>query len=91
MQTDFRDENTFPRRGRLPLGRFLWLARVFDKARAAANGTIGDYVYPCPIDRGMMERWGITPAHFDRLVREHSNDAALLRWAERAVSDAALR
>ena len=35
MQTaipDFRGGKRFPRRGRLPLGRFLWLARVFDKA-----------------------------------------------------------
>ncbi len=62
MPTDFRDGKTFPRRGRESIGEALWLLRVADKGRAAAAGTIHDYIYPCPMDQGMMERWGITPA-----------------------------
>jgi hypothetical protein len=87
MATDFRDGIAFPRRGRLPMGRYLWLARVFDKARAHANGTIGEYVYPCPIDRGVMQRWGVTPAQFDEAVAQNPNDGAILRWAERRITD----
>ena len=81
MATDFRDGKTFPRRGRDPLGGdVLWLARVFDKARASANGTIHDYIYPCPMDKGVMERWGVTPAEFDAAIRTHTTDDQILQW-----------
>lgn len=85
MGTDFRDGKTFPRRGREPLGDALWLARVFDKARAAKNGAIHDYIYPCPMDKGVMERWGITPAEFDAAIADHTTDQTIRAWlAERA-------
>jgi hypothetical protein len=80
MATDFRSGRDFPRRGREPLGDYLWLARVFDKARAAAAGTIHDYIYPCPMDKGVFERWGITARDFDAAVREHTTDDAILAW-----------
>ena len=81
MATDFRDGKSFPRRGREPLGGdVLWLARVFDKARASANGTIYDYIYPCPMDKGVMERWGISPAQFDEALRSHTTDEQILQW-----------
>jgi hypothetical protein len=69
MATDFRDGKTFPRRGREAFGKALWLARLFDKARAAAAGTIFDYIYPCPMDKGVMERWGISPDEFDQATK----------------------
>ncbi|MBV8638183.1 MAG: DUF5069 domain-containing protein [Candidatus Eremiobacteraeota bacterium] len=88
MATDFRDGKTFPRRGREPMGDALWLARVYDKARAAAAGTIYDYIYPCPMDRGVMERWGITPDEFDAAIRSHTTDEAIRAWlAQRAPAD----
>lgn len=90
MATDFLDGRSFPRRGRLPMHKFLWLARVFDKARAAAAGTIGEYIYPCPIDQGMFERWGITPAEFDAAIREHSDDEAILSWAKHRIAQASI-
>lgn len=80
MATDFRDGKTFPRRGREPIGEALWLARMRDKARASARGTIFDYIYPCPMDKGVMDRWGITSQEFDEAVRVHEQDAALYDW-----------
>lgn len=85
MATDFRDGKTFPRRGRQPLGEFLWLARVFDKARAAENGTIYDYIYPCPMDKGVMERWGIRPEEFTEAVRTHTSDEEIREWLKERV------
>jgi hypothetical protein len=80
MPTDFRDGKTFPRRGREPIGEALWLLRVSDKGRASAAGTIHDYIYPCPMDQGMMERWGITPDEFDDALRRNSADELLYAW-----------
>ena len=90
MATDFRDDKAFPRRGREPMGRFLWLARVYDKARASAAGTIGEYIYPCPLDKGVMQRWGVTPAQFNSAIAKHTNDAAILKWAKATISDDAI-
>lgn len=87
MATDFRDGLTFPRRGRLPAGRYLWLLRLFDKARASLAGHLGDYIYPCPLDQGMMERWGITRAQFEAAIAENADDEAILRWAQRTIPD----
>ncbi len=80
MATDFRDGKTFPRPGRLKLGPYMWLARLSDKARAAAAGTIFDYIYPCPMDRGVLERWGLTPPEFDAAIIDQPTDDALQAW-----------
>jgi|SRR5271166_1907875 len=88
MPTDFRDGKTFPRRGREALGDFFWLARVFDKARAKANRTQDGYIYPCPMDRAVMQRWGISPPDFTTAVGERSNDDQILAWlSERVTPD----
>lgn len=86
MPTDFRDGKTFPRRGREQIGEALWLLRAADKGRAAAAGTIDDYIYPCPMDRGMFERWRIDAAEFDRALREHATDEALHAWFVQRVA-----
>ncbi|HTX56578.1 MAG TPA: DUF5069 domain-containing protein [Candidatus Acidoferrales bacterium] len=86
MATDFRDGKTFPRRGRDAIDGVLWLKRVSDKGRAAAAGTIYDYIYPCPMDKGVMERWGITPEQFDAALAKHKSDDELLAWLRERVS-----
>ncbi len=86
MPTDFRDGKTFPRRGREPIGEALWLLRLADKGRASAARTLHDYVYPCPMDKGMMERWGIAAAEFDEALRRNATDEQLHQWFEHRVN-----
>jgi len=88
MATDFRSGKDFPRRGRDKIGEFYWLARVFDKARAKRDDTIFDYIYPCPLDKGVMERWGITPAQFDEALKTIDTDEEIHAWLSARVSDA---
>jgi Domain of unknown function (DUF5069) len=86
MPTDFRDGKTFPRRGRQAIGDALWLLRAADKGRAAADGTIHDYVYPCPMDLGVMQHWGITRGEFDAALALNASDDALLAWLRTKAS-----
>ena len=65
----------------------MWLARVFDKARASAAGTIHDYIYPCPMDKGVLERWGVTPDEFDAAIRRHPSDDTILAWLRERTDD----
>ncbi len=85
MPTDFRDGKTFPRRGREPIGDALWLLRAADKGRAAAAGTIYDYIYPCPMDKGMIARWRISVDEFDAALRAHPTDELLHAWFTQRV------
>jgi Domain of unknown function (DUF5069) len=85
MATDFRSGTDFPRRGRDEFGGYLWLRRVYDKARAAAAGTIHDYIYPCPMDKGVFERWGITSEQFDAALAAHATDESILAWLNERV------
>jgi hypothetical protein len=87
MATDFR-HGEFPRRGRDALDGYLWLARVFDKARAAAAGTIFDYIYPCPMDRAVFDRWGITARMFDAALDTCQTDEEILAWIKARVPEA---
>ena len=91
MATDFRDGKTFPRRGREAIGKTLWLARLTDKARAAAAGTIHDYIYPCPMDQGVLERWGITSSDFDAAIQRHATDEAVAQWLHERVPEERVR
>ncbi len=87
MATDLRSGHDFPRRGRESIDGFLWLARVFDKARAARNGTIHDYIYPCPMDRGVFDRWGVTSRVFDAALDSCATDADIATWLKARVND----
>lgn len=87
MATDFRSGRDFPRRGREEYGGYYWLLRVFDKGRAAKNGTIHDYIYPCPLDKGVFERWGITPEQFDAALATCDTDEQILSWVKARVPD----
>ncbi|MGA8534808.1 MAG: DUF5069 domain-containing protein [Candidatus Tumulicola sp.] len=91
MSTDFRNGKTFPRRGRQAIGEALWLLRMADKGRAAAAGTIHDYIYPCPMDRGVMERWGVTPEAFDAALARYAGDEALYGWLTERVPAAQIQ
>lgn len=86
MPTDFRDGKTFPRRGREAIGDALWLARASDKGRADAAGTIHDYIYPCPMDQGVMERWKVTRREFDEALQAHPSDESLYEWFSQRVA-----
>ena len=88
MATDFRSGHDFPRRGREEFGGYYWLLRVFDKGRAAHAGTIHDYIYPCPLDKGVFERWGITPADFDAALETAHTDEEILAWVKSRVPEA---
>ena len=50
---------TPPRSGREMLGRYAWLARLADKARADHAGTQGEYIAYCGLSTGFLDRAGV--------------------------------
>jgi peroxiredoxin len=89
MATDFRSDHDYPRRGRELVGGYAWLARAFDKGRAAKQGTIADYIYPCPIDRAVFARWGVEADAFDAALNDCTTDAQIVAWLDARVAPTA--
>jgi hypothetical protein len=68
-----------PRSVRDKMAGYVHLARMLDKARAAAAGTIGEYIYPCPLDRRLLEFAGIKAEQFSAEAKNLS-DQDLAEW-----------
>ncbi|HET7815370.1 MAG TPA: AI-2E family transporter [Candidatus Baltobacteraceae bacterium] len=70
---DLREEP--PRRWSEELGGIAWLPRMIDKARAAMQGTLGDYLYgQSPFDQGLLRALGISYRDFTTIVRRAGDD-----------------
>jgi hypothetical protein len=69
-----------PRSPRVRLGGFVHLPRLLDKARAAANGRLGDFVYPCPLDQRFFAFTGIDPEALRAEVATGKSDTEMLAW-----------
>ncbi len=67
-----------PRGQDVVLGGIPWLARMIDKARACAGGYIGEYSYPCPIDRQVLAEIGYSAAEFTSLVTGCTEDEEIV-------------
>jgi hypothetical protein len=75
-----------PRGRDLVLGDIAWLPRITDKARADAAGTIGDYFYPCPADKGFLERHGISTEQFNQLVKDNPTDDEMAEAVSKIIA-----
>ena len=68
-----------PRRWSEEVGGIKWLPRIIDKARAAMNGTLGDYLYgQSPMDRGLLLALGLSYKEFTNIVRRAGDDEQVL-------------
>lgn len=71
----------FPRSPRATLGGLVHLPRMTDKARAKKEGTLGEYIYPCPLDEMLLEFLNIGEDEF--LTQAVSlDDAQLEEWVQ---------
>ncbi len=80
---------TYPRSPKQLLGGYAHLGRMIDKARAKAVGTLGEYIYPCPLDQALLEFLGLdSVALLD--VAKRASDDEVVRWVqERATPHSA--
>ena len=67
---------------RTKLAGYVHLARMIDKCRADLAGTLGEYIYPCPLDDRLLEFAGLTTEQFSAAVTAHPNGEDMVRWFE---------
>jgi hypothetical protein len=88
MATTIPDLRTSPpRSGKETLGRYAWLARLADKARAEHADTNGEYIAYCPMSTGFLQRAGVSQADFQALIERGASDEELTKYFDEHVSD----
>ena len=75
-----------PRGRDLVIGDIPWLARISDKARASLNGSLGDYVYPCPADQAFLNRHGVPAETFTKMVDDNPSDDQMIEKMRAVIS-----
>ena len=68
-----------PRSPKETLLGYVHLPRMIDKCRAFHQGTLGDYLYPCPLDQSLLDFVGLTAQSFLEGVKGKS-DEECRRW-----------
>lgn len=72
----------FPRSPKETLGGYAHLARMIDKARAKGAGTLGEYIYPCPLDQALLEFLGVDAEALLKVATEQ-DDQGVVEWVGR--------
>ena len=71
------------------MGHLVHVPRMADKARAAQTQTLGDYIFPCPLDNIILEFLGVDADSFlDNSCED--TDAQLLAWVESLCTNRSL-
>jgi len=70
----------FPRSPRERLDGLSMFPRAVDKARASIAGTLGEYIYDCPMDRQLFSTLGVSAEQFlDAVKRSDTDDDVISR------------
>lgn len=69
-----------PRSPRVRLGGFVHLPRLLDKARAAATGKLGEFIYPCPLDNRFFAFTGLGADALLAEAKTGKSDTEMLAW-----------
>jgi hypothetical protein len=71
----------FPRSPRDKMSGLVHLPRMIDKARASKQNTLGEYIFPCPLDQIILDFLEIDGDEWVHLV-DSQNEEQLTRWVE---------
>ena len=68
---------SYPRSAKDTIAGVVMLARTTDKAKAQAEGTIGEYHYNCPMDQAVFGFLGLDHEKFLDVVKKAKSDAEI--------------
>jgi hypothetical protein len=71
-----------PHSPRERIAGFVIASRAVDKCRASLTGTLGEYVYDCPLDKLLFNFKGITSDQFKAAVQGSTNYEEVGTWLE---------
>jgi hypothetical protein len=74
-----------PRSAREKVLGVVQLARTIDKAKASVHGQLGEYEFPCPMDRNLFDFLGIQDSAFTDFVKHAKSEAEIVNFAKGSV------
>ena len=72
---------SIPRSPRIKIKGVVMIARMIDKARAYNSNTLGEYIFPCPIDKIILEFLGTNHKKF-AYQTQNLSDKEMGSWIE---------
>jgi len=72
---------TFPRSPKESMSGLVFLPRTIDKARAFKENTLGEFIYPCPLDKLILNFFNVEPEGFADRAESHS-DEEVCKWLD---------
>lgn len=80
----------YPRSPRQRLAGLVHVPRMIDKARACKENTLGEYIYPCPLDKQILEFLNVDS---DAFMDKASTlpEATIEEWVEYLVQSKSRR
>lgn len=72
-------QTEFPRSPKETLSGYVHLSRMIDKARAKRAGTLGEYLYPCPLDTLLLDFLAVGAEAFETAAAE-ADDDGVVSW-----------
>jgi hypothetical protein len=77
---------TYPRSPKMKMSGLVQLARMVDKARALRKNKISDYIYPCPLDKIILNFLCIDPDVF-AIKAVDCGDDEISAWSQEILKD----
>jgi hypothetical protein len=72
---------SIPRSPKIMMRDLIMVPRMIDKARAYNLNTLGEYIFPCPLDKIMLEFLGSNQREFSYQT-QNLNDKEMGSWIE---------
>ena len=77
----------YPRSGREKIAGLMMIGRSVDKAGAHLAGTLGEYIYDCPMDRRVFDFLGTNAEEVADAVRQADDDEQIATFVRAKLAD----
>ena len=75
----------YPRSPRETLNGLVHVPRMIDKANAFRNGELGEYIFPCPVDKIMLEFLGLSHEEFVNKIYDTDKEE-VSKWLSKIIN-----
>lgn len=79
-------KTAFPRSPKEMMNGLAHIPRIIDKARAYKQNALGEYIYPCPLDKIVFEFIEIDAEEFANFVTAN-NETQIQKWIAKKCKD----
>ena len=80
----------YPRSPREKLNGLVHILRMIDKANAKRDDVLGEYIFPCPMDKIMLNFLGLSDQEFTNKIYNRK-EAEIAKWLSEIITTKQLK